>query len=558
MMRLLKFSNGFWWAACLGVLLLACAARLYQIDGPVLWLDEAFTVILARMSPMQILLHTARDVHPPLHYLLLHYWMAVFGDGLVAVRGLSVCCGVASVAVAMLITRQLGSRPTALLAGLLLALLPIAVRYSQEARMYAWVGLLLLAATWMLLNWVRAPSRHGFLFGYAALLSAAMYSHYFAVLGAMAHWLYLVTLPRVDGRRLVVSRAWWLCNLAVAIAYLPWLPSLLRQRAMVDSFGWITAVSSQTLPSTFWLFFTLGSDSTFLPFVFWSLPITFCLATIAFALGQRRVAKPAVLLAAFSYLPPIVAWLGSYLIPMYMIRYIVFAANGLPILLAVALQSVATRSKVLAALLILGSLSLEGAGLLRLYDGASNINGGPDWRNIRLDRVFEQLNSQWRPGDVIVVDGLFWYYTAAYYNRTGFEPRVYEDGLRGDNSGASRTTYGWTTLLYPRSEQLYLSDLAQLCAKSGRVWWVGVASGSTLGQHWPVGWRQVARIDGSEAQGLLFALPEPAGLCRDSGNTGSGGEVRAGTPAPSAALYQAATSLCGSKLSARANCHIRE
>jgi hypothetical protein len=208
--------------------------------------------------------------------------------------------------------------------------------------------------------------------------------------------------------------------------------------------------------------------------------------------------------------------------------------------------------------LILGSLSLEGAGLLRLYDGASNINGGPDWRNIRLDRVFEQLNSQWRPGDVIVVDGLFWYYTAAYYNRTGFEPRVYEDGLRGDNSGASRTTYGWTTLLYPRSEQLYLSDLAQLCAKSGRVWWVGVASGSTLGQHWPVGWRQVARIDGSEAQGLLFALPEPAGLCRDSGNTGSGGEVRAGTPAPSAALYQAATSLCGSKLSARANCHIRE
>ncbi|MEE1886965.1 glycosyltransferase family 39 protein [Pseudomonas carassii] len=128
-------TPGGWLLVCLGIALLASAARLYHVPGPVLWLDEAYSVTIAGMSPSQILFHTIRDVHPPFYYLLLHYWIELFGNGLLAVRGLSVLCSSLSVTVAMLIAVQLANRRAALLVGVLFALLPISVRYGQETRM---------------------------------------------------------------------------------------------------------------------------------------------------------------------------------------------------------------------------------------------------------------------------------------------------------------------------------------------------------------------------------------------------------------------------------------
>ncbi|MEN5302151.1 glycosyltransferase family 39 protein [Pseudomonas sp. TWI628] len=108
------------------IVVLACIVRLYHITSPVLWMDEAYSVLLARFSVPEILFHVTRDVHPPLYYLLLHYWIIVFGDSLLAVRGLSV------VVSAMAIAQRLANRRAALLTGVIFALLPIAVRYSQE------------------------------------------------------------------------------------------------------------------------------------------------------------------------------------------------------------------------------------------------------------------------------------------------------------------------------------------------------------------------------------------------------------------------------------------
>jgi Predicted membrane protein len=89
-MPIAKAARTGWLLACMAVVGLACMARLYHVTHPVLWLDEAYSVTLAGMPLAQIILHTARDVHPPLYYLLLHFWMDAFGNSLLAVRGMSV------------------------------------------------------------------------------------------------------------------------------------------------------------------------------------------------------------------------------------------------------------------------------------------------------------------------------------------------------------------------------------------------------------------------------------------------------------------------------------
>ena len=63
-----------------GILLLAVALRLIAIDGRGLWTDEVFSFDFARLSPIAIMTAAANDVHPPLYFLLLHFWMELFGD----------------------------------------------------------------------------------------------------------------------------------------------------------------------------------------------------------------------------------------------------------------------------------------------------------------------------------------------------------------------------------------------------------------------------------------------------------------------------------------------
>jgi len=58
----------------MGGLLLALALRLHNLGAESLWYDETVSVFLARQSIPDLIAHTARDIHPPGYYLLLHVW----------------------------------------------------------------------------------------------------------------------------------------------------------------------------------------------------------------------------------------------------------------------------------------------------------------------------------------------------------------------------------------------------------------------------------------------------------------------------------------------------
>ena len=78
-----------WWPAVVmlgGAALVGVVLRFYP-DTP-LWLDEALSVNIARLPVGDIPAALRLDGHPPLYYVLLHGWMAVFGEGNAAVRAL--------------------------------------------------------------------------------------------------------------------------------------------------------------------------------------------------------------------------------------------------------------------------------------------------------------------------------------------------------------------------------------------------------------------------------------------------------------------------------------
>ena len=500
-----------WVCGCAGILLLASVLRLYHLDVPVIWYDEGFSIALSSLAPGQILFHTARDVHPPLYYLVLHGWMALMGDSVQSVRGLSVATGISIVGLGMAVAQQVAGRRAALIAGLLLAVLPIAVRYSQEVRMYSLLTLLLLAATLALLLWVRQPQRQRYLWVYGLLMLAALYTHYFAIWCVIAHWLYVLWLPASAEGRLSSHRSWWLTNALVALAFTPWLPALLRQITYTKLVDWIPTATLATIPASLWQFFTLDNGEN----LGWPLFVLPLLAMVAVSIvvvdSDARRRKPAALLVSASWVPLVLVWLASFRFPMFVERYLVFSAVGLAIMLALALDRLGERRRGWAAVLLVCCVAGQVPGVARVYSQKNTLNDAAGWYANRMDAVLGRVNSQWQPGDVMVVDGLYWYFSVTYYNRTGSEPLLYDNGAKGDSSGTSRTSFGGATLLYPRADKLYVADPGLLAPGSGRVWWIGGVPDDGKERTLPGHWRKIAEVTEGATRAMLFDVTPLAG-----------------------------------------------
>ncbi len=119
------------------ITLIGGGLRVVFLDKNGLWLDETFSVWLANYSVGEMLPWIVKiDQHPPLYYLLLHYWIALTGDTPYNLRLLSVLFGAGTIPMIYLIGKRLSGAVVGLAAAVFLALSPFNLYFAQETRMY--------------------------------------------------------------------------------------------------------------------------------------------------------------------------------------------------------------------------------------------------------------------------------------------------------------------------------------------------------------------------------------------------------------------------------------
>jgi mannosyltransferase len=127
---------------------------------------------------------------PPLYYALAWAWTQVTGTGEFGLRSISALAGVATVPVVYLAALELRGRRAGLMAAALVAVNPMLLWYSQEARAYSLFALLCAVSLLFCVRALRRGRRRDFtLWGIASGLALA--THYFAVfpIAAEAVWL---------------------------------------------------------------------------------------------------------------------------------------------------------------------------------------------------------------------------------------------------------------------------------------------------------------------------------------------------------------------------------
>ncbi len=111
--------------------------RVFLLDKNGMWLDETFSVWIASHGVVDMLQWIVRiDQHPPLYYLLLHYWISLNGDTPYHVRLFSVLFGAGTIPIIYLIGKRMSGVVMGLAAAVLLTLSLFNIYFAQETRMY--------------------------------------------------------------------------------------------------------------------------------------------------------------------------------------------------------------------------------------------------------------------------------------------------------------------------------------------------------------------------------------------------------------------------------------
>ena len=402
------------------IILLALGVRLVGIQSRPIWYDEAFAILFSGKGLSAMLYGTlaptgtgSADIHPLGYYTILWLWTNVFGQTLVAARALSILFSLVSLILIHQISLGLFDAKTAIVSAGVFSILPFQIHFAQEIRMYSALTMWLLLAT---LAFLRARSGNWTWWIVFAVSSAfAQYTHNLAVI-----YLIPLALTPLLQRDWKTFRSLVLAGLGAMLLYLPWLIQLPAQFSKVSASYWVIRPGVEKM-FTLLLFYL-----PHLPLPGSALPIGLLIAVFTIALASFQTyldwktknpsATRALWTAYLAFIPPLVLWLVSQIVPVYIERALLPSHAMFCIWLAWAFTQIKLPRpiQVVAFTLILTS---AGMGIYEhvTYKGFPYVPS----------ELPESIETRQKKGDVVIHSSKLSYLPTLYYNHNlpqGFIP----------------------------------------------------------------------------------------------------------------------------------------
>jgi 4-amino-4-deoxy-L-arabinose transferase-like glycosyltransferase len=394
-------------AALAALTALAAALRFHELDGHPLWLDESATYLcivhLAERGPDSPHFVQATNL---LYYTLLWLWTAVFGVDAVALRSFSALVGTACVPLAARLATRIAGRGAGLACAVVVALHPLHVHYSREARSYALWTLLLLVAISALWHAVQRRTP-GTWCAVALAWLAACGAHVFTLYALPATLAAILWAPPGERRR--AARQWSIAMGAVVAAAGLYGVLMVAPLASLGPAAWIAERQSSwtAFPESLWALLpsgiypfhlhglSLASErsvpwtSPWIALAAASLPIAICAAGAA-SLVERRAGRAHAdwrPLAALALGPLALLWLQSLLFSAtYLVgRYDLVAWPGAVLWTGCAVAALGRRHRAAAAAALVALALCAAVPLGRI----AGYEGGARWHERRAAALAE-------------------------------------------------------------------------------------------------------------------------------------------------------------------------
>jgi mannosyltransferase len=345
-----RMPGGIKWLLPLAILLLAFGLRLYRLDNQSFSFDEGWTSYAIHYSWRTMWAVLAPDNHPPSYYVLVKAFADLAGYGDVPLRFFSVICGMVLITGLYALGRRLGGEVMGVTAALFATCVPSFIYYAQEARMYSLLMALAVLSSYSLLRFSEDTGCRRWWVAYVLTTSAALYTHYFAVLLLIAQnvlwllwciWGLVGRHPQHKVPSLGERVRWWGLGQALVLAlYLPWLPTAVRQVSIGQGTWWRMPLPASVIARDVWRFYVLGPrrPAGVPPLGPWLGTIALT-GLVALFLGWRRWPRAWVFVLVTLAVPVgLVILAGSHL-PVYTDRYTLVAAPGLALVVGLGITA---------------------------------------------------------------------------------------------------------------------------------------------------------------------------------------------------------------------------
>jgi mannosyltransferase len=371
------------------------------------WRDEAYSVLLAS-RPLSFIFGKT-SIEPPVYYVLLHYWIKLFGTGEIASRSLSLIgFTLATIVVTEWAGKLFKSHWLSKFMPLFFFFNPMLLYYAFEVRAYGWY---VFFATLSFFAYDRKKWR---LYRIAVILG--IYTH-----------LYLGLIPFVHLIHYAVQKKLWRIHKPIAlfadpmirsialtgVCFIPWIIRLLGELPKFKD-SWYFPVNIHLIQSVLGNMF-LGYEGT--PWYLWGatrvlslvLFILFCIALIP---KQNR--KRTLPLFLMIFIPLIVVIGISFVKPLFVNRYLIPVTIAEVLLISFTIKAFPNTivQKIFSVSILLGVLLF-------------NCWYPQQHKKLDIRKTFEEVNLIKTPKDIVVASDAIIFLETLYYTKDAKSVRLY-------------------------------------------------------------------------------------------------------------------------------------
>lgn len=352
------------WFLTIALLFVAFWLRLLLHDFHGLEGDDGVSIELTQVDTPQLVDGLRRmelDVHPPLHFLALKYWIAVAGDSLLVLRLSNIFSDLLMGALTIRIAGRLFNRRAGLLSGVLWLSAPLLLHAAYPIRMYMLLGVFITAGIFLTLEAPIHKNRIQLYYISAAIMGlCAAYTHILGVLAIGVMGAAMAVQVWFKGVRLKDMFIGWGVLIFSGILFLPFAIPIWQRFTAGDELGAQNAeLLSSTLNIPAQLIATLLSHRILSVSAGWIALLLLIVASIALWRKYRGRVVPLLVIVWLSLLGMLILAAASDL---YKPRYLAPFVPITLVMIAGAVMLIRLRWLRLGA--IFGLVLLSGMGLL--------------------------------------------------------------------------------------------------------------------------------------------------------------------------------------------------
>jgi 4-amino-4-deoxy-L-arabinose transferase-like glycosyltransferase len=318
------------WLIPVGLIFLNVILKVIFLGRNDIAIDEPFTIFYSQTGFPALFEMLKTENNPPLFFVLLHFWIKVFGISALSVRFLPFLFSTLTAPVIFITGKRFFSVQSGLLASLIFTFSNYHLAFSHEARVYPLFALLTCLSMYSFFSLVQNPERKPSLYLLILANVLLIYSHFFGffIIGIQI----LACLCFHDARK--ATKACLQAQVASLFLYLPYF-SVFFSRFFASSGGtWVPPPVFSDLYTMVWRFSNVPLVTVFFLGMLMVASVKYFI---------KRKTTPEVLspfqkiLLLWFFFPYLAIFFLSFKIPMFLDRYLVFTSIAFYMMVAQAI-----------------------------------------------------------------------------------------------------------------------------------------------------------------------------------------------------------------------------